>query len=280
MAHAAGAELADLELCQFHPTALAAPGDQVRRAAGHRGGPRRGRHPARRRRRALHRRARAARRGHRGDPRPDGARRHRPRPARPARASREARFPNVFEALREAGFDPARGAGPGGARLPLRDGRDRDRPRGPLLPAGPVRGRRVRLHRPARRQPPRLELAHASASCSAPRAARRGEPRPRSRRRGRRCRAVPASWRFDAADRRDPRGGLARWPARCGAPSGLERLLDDPYPLARLIARFALERAESRGSHQRDRVPRSRPRARRRHLSSRRRRLRLARRWA
>ena len=26
MAHAAGAELADLELCQFHPTALSAPG--------------------------------------------------------------------------------------------------------------------------------------------------------------------------------------------------------------------------------------------------------------
>ena len=28
MAHAAGAELADLELCQFHPTALAAPGSR------------------------------------------------------------------------------------------------------------------------------------------------------------------------------------------------------------------------------------------------------------
>ena len=27
LAHAAGAELADLELCQFHPTALALPGD-------------------------------------------------------------------------------------------------------------------------------------------------------------------------------------------------------------------------------------------------------------
>ena len=26
LAHAAGAELADLELCQFHPTALALPG--------------------------------------------------------------------------------------------------------------------------------------------------------------------------------------------------------------------------------------------------------------
>ncbi|MCW3068022.1 MAG: FAD-dependent oxidoreductase [Solirubrobacterales bacterium] len=32
---------------------------------------------------------------------------------------------------------------------------------------------------------------------------------------------------------------------------GLTRLLDDPHPLARLIARSALERAESRGAHQR-----------------------------
>ena len=32
---------------------------------------------------------------------------------------------------------------------------------------------------------------------------------------------------------------------------GLTRLLDDPHPLARLIARCALARAESRGAHQR-----------------------------
>jgi L-aspartate oxidase len=32
---------------------------------------------------------------------------------------------------------------------------------------------------------------------------------------------------------------------------GLARLLDDPFPLARLIARSALEREESRGAHQR-----------------------------
>jgi succinate dehydrogenase/fumarate reductase flavoprotein subunit len=32
-------------------------------------------------------------------------------------------------------------------------------------------------------------------------------------------------------------------------------LLSDPYPLARLIARFALQRKESRGSHRRLEYP-------------------------
>ena len=43
---------AELELCQFHPTALALAGLDARRLADHRGGPRRGRDPARRRRAA------------------------------------------------------------------------------------------------------------------------------------------------------------------------------------------------------------------------------------
>jgi L-aspartate oxidase len=36
---------------------------------------------------------------------------------------------------------------------------------------------------------------------------------------------------------------------------GLEQLLDDPFPLARLIARAALTRQESRGAHQRGDFP-------------------------
>ena len=73
------------------PRALPVPPDgaraarrRARRLADHRGGPRRGGAAARRRRPPVHRRARAARSGHRGDPRPDGRRRDRrgrPRPA-------------------------------------------------------------------------------------------------------------------------------------------------------------------------------------------------------
>jgi aspartate oxidase len=37
--------------------------------------------------------------------------------------------------------------------------------------------------------------------------------------------------------------------------SGLRSLLTDPYALARLIARSALERAESRGAHRRSDEP-------------------------
>ena len=50
LAHAAGAELAGLELCQFHPTALQLPGSRARRLADHRGRARRGSDAARRRR--------------------------------------------------------------------------------------------------------------------------------------------------------------------------------------------------------------------------------------
>jgi L-aspartate oxidase len=38
-------------------------------------------------------------------------------------------------------------------------------------------------------------------------------------------------------------------------PDGLERLTDDPHPLARLVARCALARAESRGAHRRTDFP-------------------------
>ena len=55
LAAAAGADLADLEFCQFHPTALALPGSSFDGILDHRGDSRRGGEAARRRRRALHR---------------------------------------------------------------------------------------------------------------------------------------------------------------------------------------------------------------------------------
>jgi L-aspartate oxidase len=48
--------------------------------------------------------------------------------------------------------------------------------------------------------------------------------------------------------------------------SGLERLLEDPFPLARLIASSALAREESRGAHQRSDRPGTDPSLDRRHL--------------
>lgn len=47
--------------------------------------------------------------------------------------------------------------------------------------------------------------------------------------------------------------------------AGLERLTDDPHPLARLIARCALRREETRGAHARSDFPEADPRLERRH---------------
>src|ERR671918_205464 len=87
MAHAAGAELADLELCQFHPTALAAPGSEadgllVTEAVRGEGANLLGADRMQR----------------------DGT----DHVLLDMRDLSEARFPNVFEALRAAGHDPAR----------------------------------------------------------------------------------------------------------------------------------------------------------------------------
>ncbi len=107
MAHAAGAELADLELCQFHPTALAAPGSRYDGLL-----------------------VTEAVRGEGATLLDAGGQRFTdelaPRDAvtlavleqmaadgtghvlLDLRNVSEARFPNVFEALRQAGFDPSR----------------------------------------------------------------------------------------------------------------------------------------------------------------------------
>ncbi len=157
LAHAAGASLADLELLQFHPTAviglagregfliteaIRGEGATLHDAAGERFvdelAPR-----------DEVSRAIALRLQETGE-RSVGL---------DMRAIDPAHFPNVVAALREAGPRPDARAGPGRPGGPLHDGRNRRRPARALDPARAVCGRRVLLHRPARRQPPRLELA-------------------------------------------------------------------------------------------------------------------------
>ena len=208
MAHAAGAALADLELCQFHPTALAAPGTGfdgllVTEAVRGEGATLLG--------------ADGERFTDELAPRDEVTLAVLDRMKRDGtdhvlldmRQLSEARFPSVFEALREAGFDPATEPIPvapashyvmGGIATDL-EGRS-------SLP-GSVRGRRVRLHRAARREPARLELADRvlrARSASGSRLHRRSRtPAPPPE---------PPDLALRPAPRRDPRGRLeARRPA-------------------------------------------------------------------
>ena len=226
---------------------------RARRLADHRGGPRRGSDPGRRGRPALHRRARPARSGLGRDPRPDGRRRARlgrPRPAaRPARALSDD--PCRTRARRPR---PRRGPGPGLARRPLPDRRDPHRPRRPehACRASSPSARRPAPACTAPTASRRTRSASASCSGPAPPARRLLEPGPPA--------AAPADagWRFTPPTEatRDAVWELAG-PTR--AADRLERLLDDPYPLARLIAASALAREESRGVHRREDRPRVDP---------------------
>ena len=267
MAHAAGAELADLELCQFHPTALAAPGTRfdgllVTEAVRGEGATlldASGRRftdelaPRDAVTLAVLDRMRADGTGH---------------VLLDMRGLSEARFPNVFEALREAGFDPARDPVPvspashyvmGGIATDL-EGRS-------SLPGLFAVGECActGLHGANRLASNSLTEcfvlgARAATAASADSAAGfvaavdAGGPPP-----------GPPEWRFDPppAETRDAVWELAG-PLRSA--EGLEQLLSDPYPLARLIARFALEREESRGSHRRLEFPETDPALDGRHI--------------
>ena len=248
MAHAAGADLADLEFTQFHPTALSAPGTKsdgllVTEAVRGEGA------------RLL---------GADGERFTDELA---PRDAvtlavldqmkrdgtdhvlLDMRELQRGPLPERLRGLREAGLRPAARADPGGPRLPLRDGRDRRRSRGPLLAAGLFAVGECActgLHGANRL------ASNSLTECFVLGAARGG-------RGGGGARGGPAAgsrppWRFDppVAETRDAVWDLAG-PLR--STEALERLLTDPYPLARLIARFALEREESRGSHRRLEFP-------------------------
>jgi L-aspartate oxidase len=247
MAEQAGAALADMELCQFHPTALAAPGgDQdgllVTEAVRGEGGT------------LLD--ASGRRFTDELAPRDtvtlavldqmekDGS----DHVLLDMRAIPEARFPNVFAALREAGHEPARDLVP-------------------VAPAAHYLMGGVATDLDGRSSLPGL-LAVGECACTGLHGANRLASNSLTEcfvLGGRAARAAgeesgaseapePDRWRFTPppAETRDAVWRLAG-PRR--RREELERLLDDPYPLARRIAAFALAREESRGSHRRVEFP-------------------------
>ena len=256
MAHAAGAELADLELCQFHPTALAAPrsrydGLLVTEAVRGEGAPLLDANGERFTDELAPRDAvTLAVLGRMREDETDHV-------LLDLRALSEARFPNVFQALREAGFDPARQPIPvapashyvmGGVATNL-DGRS-------SLPGLFAVGECActGLHGANRLASNSLTECFVLGARAASAASADSERMAPAAVDLARTVSDPPAWRFDPppAETRDAVWRLAG-PLRRA--DDLERLLSDPYPLARLIARFALERSESRGSHQRVEFP-------------------------
>lgn len=258
MASAAGAELADLELCQFHPTALAASGSRadgtlVTEAVRGEG--------------AKLLDAKGERFTDELKPRDEVTLAVLDQMERDGtdhvlldlRSISEERFPNVFEALRVAGYDPAEAPIPvapashyvmGGVATDL-EGRS-------SLPGLYAVGETActGLHGANRLASNSLTECFVLGSRAAIAAA--DEPDAGAA-------PDPPSWRFTPppAETRD-----AVW-AHAGPRrdrEGLERLLEDPYPLARQIAGFALAREESRGSHQRFEFPQPDPALDEKHL--------------
>jgi L-aspartate oxidase len=242
LAHAAGAELADLELCQFHPTALALPGERhdgalVTEAVRGEGATlldASGRRftdelaPRDQVTAAILDRMAA-----------DGS----PHVQLDLRRLDPDRFPNVFATCRDAGLDPEREPVPvapaahyliGGIATDL-DGRT-------SLPGLLAVGECATsgLHGANRLASNSLSECFvfgtraARAALSEPVGSPPGEP----------------SWRFTPPTD-ETRDAVWRDAGPVRDAAGLERLLNDPYPLAAMIARAALERRESRGVHRR-----------------------------
>jgi len=251
MASAAGADLADLELCQFHPTALFLPGtrfDGVLITEAVRG---------------------------EGATLLDAASRRftdelAPRDAVTAaildrlaadgtesvgldlRDLDPARFPPVFDTLAEAGLQPA--------AEPV-----------PVAPAAHYTMGGVAVDLDGRSSLPGL-LAVGECSCSGLHGANRLASNSLSECFvfGSRAAAAaleqapastlpePTSWRFEPPTEAT-RNAVWRLAGPLRRPEQLEELLDDPYPLAAAIAACALERRESRGGHLRSDFPHADP---------------------
>jgi L-aspartate oxidase len=242
LAHAAGAALADLEFCQFHPTALALPGSEqdgsliteavrgegaaLLDASGERFTDELA--PRDQVTAALLARMEADGTDHVG---------------LDLRGLDAARFPNVFATCRAAGIAPEREPVPvAPAAHYLIGGVVADLHGRTSLPGLLAVGECActGLHGANRLASNSLSECFVFGARAAMAAAAEPERTPPSR----------PEWRFEppAEPTRD-----AVWrragPLRDAA--GLEELLHDPYPLARQIAQVALKRRESRGPHRR-----------------------------
>lgn len=247
LAHAAGAALADLEFCQFHPTALALPGSdhdgtlltEALRGEGAELLDASGRRftdelaPRDQVAAAILDRMEA-----------DGT----DQVMLDLRSITPARFPNVFDACRAAGLDPE--------TEPV-----------PVAPAAHYLMGGVVCDLDGATTLPRL-YAVGECSCSGVHGANRLASNSLTECFvfGARAAAAAAAteelgslpphprWRFDPPTA-ETREAVWRHAGPQRSAHSIEPLLDDPYPLARLIARAALERRESRGPHQRSDHP-------------------------
>ncbi len=243
LAHAAGAALADLEFCQFHPTALALPGSEhdgtllteALRGEGAKLLDASGRRftdelaPRDQVTAATLDRMEA-----------DGTEHVR----LDLRSIAPQRFPNVFAACRAAGLDPQREPVPvapaahylmGGIVCDL----DAHTSLPGLFAVGECACSGVHgANRLASNSLTECFVFGARAAIAAASAPPPGPPPP-----------LP-QWRFEPPTEATREAVWRRAGPRRDAAT-LEPLLDDPYPLARLIARATLERRESRGPHRR-----------------------------
>jgi L-aspartate oxidase len=247
MAHAAGADLADFEFCQFHPTALAAPGTEsdgmlVTEAVRGEGAKLLGADGQRFTDELAPRDAVTLAVLDRM--KQDGA----DHVLLDMRELSEARFPSVFASLREAGYDPLREPVPvAPASHYVMGGIATDLEGHSSLPGLFAVGECActGLHGANRLASNSLTECFVLGA----RAAKAASAEPDAG-------AAPdlSDWRFDPPTTAT-RTAVWKLAGPLRSTEGLERLLSDPYPLARLIARLALRREESRGSHRRLEFP-------------------------